>query len=388
MLLLSYLWSQDTSTINFTEEEKAWIKNHPIIHVANEIDWPPFDYNEFGKPKGMAIDHINLLAEKIGVEIDYVYGYTWSELIELFKEKKIDVLPAFYKNESRKEFTLYTPPYYKSTLGIFINSDYETRDNTDLLHKRVGIETAHGSIPYIKELFPGIEITEVDKMEDLVKMLATNELDVIIGNPFVFYHYARVNQVINLKLSSYVEMSEEDQNDNSIHIGIRNDWPLFHQIVQKAMNSTSNREMNKITQKWTDISIVSKIDWSIVTYISGAILTIILFLVWNNWLLKRMVNRKTGELKKLNDELETKVQERTKELTDANSNLNHYIEELKTLKGIIPICSCCKQIRDDEGAWNQMEQYITEHSKAEFSHSLCPTCAKEFYPDISDSLCP
>jgi hypothetical protein len=53
--------------------------------------------------------------------------------------------------------------------------------------------------------------------------------------------------------------------------------------------------------------------------------------------------------------------------------------EIKQLRGIIPICAVCKKIRNDEGYWEQVEQYIHEHTKAEFSHGLCPTCAKEMY---------
>ena len=57
-------------------------------------------------------------------------------------------------------------------------------------------------------------------------------------------------------------------------------------------------------------------------------------------------------------------------------------EEIKTLQGIIPICANCKEIRDDQGYWNRLELYISKHSSAEFSHSICPKCAKELYPDI------
>ncbi|MBN1625977.1 MAG: hypothetical protein JW944_05585 [Deltaproteobacteria bacterium] len=58
-------------------------------------------------------------------------------------------------------------------------------------------------------------------------------------------------------------------------------------------------------------------------------------------------------------------------------------EEIKTLRGIIPICSNCKKIRDDAGIWNQIENYVTQHSEAEFSHSLCPDCVKKLYPDFA-----
>jgi len=56
--------------------------------------------------------------------------------------------------------------------------------------------------------------------------------------------------------------------------------------------------------------------------------------------------------------------------------------EVKTLSGLLPICAACKKIRDDTGYWNQIETYIKAHSQADFSHSICPACAKELYPDI------
>lgn len=58
------------------------------------------------------------------------------------------------------------------------------------------------------------------------------------------------------------------------------------------------------------------------------------------------------------------------------------LEEIKTLKGFLPICASCKKIRDDQGYWNQIESYIRDHSEAEFSHSICPECAKTLYPNI------
>lgn len=64
---------------------------------------------------------------------------------------------------------------------------------------------------------------------------------------------------------------------------------------------------------------------------------------------------------------ETKLRER-------NSKLKKALAEIKTLQGIIPICSYCKKIRDDKGYWNQLEAYIHTHSEAQFSHGVCPEC--------------
>lgn len=70
------------------------------------------------------------------------------------------------------------------------------------------------------------------------------------------------------------------------------------------------------------------------------------------------------------------------EISEANKKLKRAIAEIKTLKGIVPICSHCKKIRDDKGFWNQVEVYIKEHSEADFSHSICPDCVKEHYSEF------
>jgi len=64
--------------------------------------------------------------------------------------------------------------------------------------------------------------------------------------------------------------------------------------------------------------------------------------------------------------------------------LQEALAKVKTLSGLLPICASCKRIRDDQGYWQQIEAYIRDHSEAEFSHSVCPECAKKLYPEIFD----
>lgn len=67
------------------------------------------------------------------------------------------------------------------------------------------------------------------------------------------------------------------------------------------------------------------------------------------------------------------------QLSDTVQTLQNALSEVKVLRGIIPICSFCKKVRDDDGYWNQVEVYIRERSDADFSHGICPVCAKEHY---------
>ncbi len=72
-------------------------------------------------------------------------------------------------------------------------------------------------------------------------------------------------------------------------------------------------------------------------------------------------------------------------LAAKNDALEDALHSIKTLSGMLPICANCKKIRDDQGFYQQIEHYITEHSEAEFTHGICPDCAKNLYPDVNPS---
>lgn len=83
------------------------------------------------------------------------------------------------------------------------------------------------------------------------------------------------------------------------------------------------------------------------------------------------VARDISKQTKLREERETLIQ-----------SLQEALKEIKTLRGILPICSICKKVRDDSGYWEQVDVYIQKHSQADISHSICPECTKDLYPNF------
>jgi len=73
---------------------------------------------------------------------------------------------------------------------------------------------------------------------------------------------------------------------------------------------------------------------------------------------------------------------READLRRSNEELQRALKEVKVLRGLIPICASCKKIRNDGGFWQQLEEYLSEHSEAEFSHGLCQPCIKKLYPGV------
>ncbi len=76
-----------------------------------------------------------------------------------------------------------------------------------------------------------------------------------------------------------------------------------------------------------------------------------------------------------------KVQSANDDLREKNKQLQETTTEIETLRGLMPICSFCKKIRDNEGYWNQLEDYISDRSEIQFTHSLCEDCSKKYYGD-------
>ena len=105
--------------------------------------------------------------------------------------------------------------------------------------------------------------------------------------------------------------------------------------------------------------------------------------------LDKKVSERTRELDEVNGKLRQEIEERKR--TEAEKEqlivqLQKAMQDVKVLSGFLPICASCKKIRDDTGYWRQIEEYISEHSNAIFSHGLCPECSRKLYPEFHDEL--
>lgn len=165
--------------------------------------------------------------------------------------------------------------------------------------------------------------------------------------------------------------------------------PYMWQLNDTPQHITSKLSYVKVFQPWgwvigTGIYLddvhaeIAKISKTL-SYISLAILLLIgclsTYIILQQLKTVKLRQIAEAEVERYRQNLEKLVEARTEELQQAQS-------KIKILKGFLPICANCKKIRDDNGAWNQIESYIRDHSEAEFSHGICPVCAKELYPDL------
>ena len=101
--------------------------------------------------------------------------------------------------------------------------------------------------------------------------------------------------------------------------------------------------------------------------------------------IRRRLRLQKVDIQKAHEEIKCEMENRKRAEIEKDKliiKLKDALYTVKTLSGLLPICASCKKIRDDTGYWNQIESYIQAHSEAQFSHCICPDCAKKLYPNF------
>ncbi len=239
---------QSLGKVTLTAEEQNWVNQHPVIRVHNEKDWPPFNYFEYGKPRGLSIDYMNLVAEQLGIKVEYVTGPSWNEFLEMVKRKELDVMLNIVKTEDRLKYLLYTEPYIKNPNVIVSSqaSPYETIQA--LFGKTVAFPKGFFYEEVLTKSFPQIKRLPVEDTLASLKAVAFGRADAALGEAAVVRTLINKNFISGLQISGETNIGDPDL--TNLRIGVRDDWPLLHSVLMKAMAAVGPQEMNQIQQKW------------------------------------------------------------------------------------------------------------------------------------------
>lgn len=353
------------SSVELSPREQQWLSTHKKIRISGPQAFPPFQYiDEDGAFKGMATDYLNLIAKQIGLEIEVVKDLTWPQILERIKNKEIDVLSCAATTKEREEYLSYSTPHLSFPLVIISKKDAPFFSGINSLHKRkIVFVKKNASYDWLQQENIDFEPLFVDSPLEALKEVSLGQADAAIENLAAASYLIDRHGLTNLKVAAPTSF-----NDYSLSIAVRNDWPELLSIFNKALATIGQDQHNRIRQRWISvryehgINMDAILKWGII--IGSIVISLfLLFYFWNRKLTQEISERKKAELEK--EKLIT-------ELTSA-------LDEIKTLRGILPICSECKKIRDDSGYWTQIESYMSKHLDADFSHGLCPGCITKLY---------
>jgi PAS domain S-box-containing protein len=234
--------------LNLTSIEKAWIAAHPFIQVHNEQAWPPFNYYEHGTPKGFSIEYMNLLAFKVGLEVGYISGPEWNDFLNMIRNKTLDVMLNIVKTEERQEYILFTKPYARNPNVIVSMATSPVTSMQALSGKTVSVIPGFFHEEILKRSFPSVKLLPAENVEECLKAVAFGNADAMLGELSVVKYLMTQNMLTNLQVSGEVKIGNPEI--VNLRIGVRNDWPILVDILEKAMAAVTPSEMAALKSKW------------------------------------------------------------------------------------------------------------------------------------------
>lgn len=242
------LYNEDNELISLTNKEKDFLIEHKVIKVHNEKDWPPFNFNENGIPKGLSIDYMNLLSEKVGFDVEYISGPSWSDFLGMIRNKEIDVLLNIVRTDDREKYIRYTDSYIKNPNAIISKKGKEYNTIEELKGKTVAIVEGFFYQEIFEKEYPEIKLYLVESALDGLKAVTYGDADATFAEEAVGNYLIKENFLTNLVFSGEVSIGNSEI--DKLNIGVRDDWPELQSILNKAINRVTSDEMEIITTKW------------------------------------------------------------------------------------------------------------------------------------------
>ncbi len=233
--------------IVFTEEEKGFIKNTPLVKVGMMPDFTPFSYYIKNTPVGFEHELLNILSQRTGLVFEKEYA-KWTTIYTAFKNKEVDVITSISHKKYREPFTTFTSSYYDIPIMIFVRDDFgEYLGIKSLEGKKVGVLK---DVFYIKELqkIDNINLVYYDTYEELTKDLVFGKIDALMQNLTNINYLIKKNLYSNLKLASELILPNTKKED--LRLGVIPEKPILSSILQKGLNSITKKEKEALVNKW------------------------------------------------------------------------------------------------------------------------------------------
>lgn len=244
--------------LNLSMAEKKFISNIKKLKVHNENKWPPYNYNEFGLPKGYSIDYMNILAKRLGIEIEYISNKSWNEFLTMIKNKDLDLMLNIVNTPDRRKYINFTKSYAESLPTIYVlGNRTDITSLKDLDGKTVSVPKGFYTSEIIKKHYPNIKLKLTKNMLEALKDVAFRRADATISDFAVASYLIKNHGIVNIK--GIVDTSDQ-RFVSHLNIGVRNDMPILRSIIEKGMKNIKDEDLIKLRHKWfgNDLTLMNK----------------------------------------------------------------------------------------------------------------------------------
>lgn len=253
------IYNENSIETKLTKQEKKYLQKRSNITMCIDPDWMPFEsFNKKGKYIGMTADYYKLFEKSLSTKFTVIKTKTWSESLELAKQRKCDILSLVMKTPQRSKYLNFTTPYIKVPLVIVTRPNISFINSLeDLENMKVGIPKGYAYGELLKIKYPDLNIIEVQNIDEGLDGVKNGELFAYIGT------LASVGYKFQTKYSGELKIAGKLNEKWELGIGVRDDDALLLSILQKAVNNLSSDQDREILNKWISIKYENGIDYNL-----------------------------------------------------------------------------------------------------------------------------
>jgi C4-dicarboxylate-specific signal transduction histidine kinase/ABC-type amino acid transport substrate-binding protein len=311
-----------------TQEEKDFIKSK-TFKISLSKSWEPFSFVSINKPEGISTEIWELIAKKLGLKYEFFVSNNFSEQLSSIRNKEKDLIFSVGETKDRKEYALFTKPYKSFPLSIVTLKDENFIENMNyLFNKKIAVGENFTAHKILREKYPKLDFLLVKTIkEGLIAVKEEKAYAFVDIKPVLAYNIKKLN-FDSLKITGNTGLKYD------MSIMIRDDYKTLQSILNKAILSLNENEVNSIIKRWENVQFEKNFDYKTLWVLLGLTSLFFIPLIYFNQQnlrksknLKILVNERTKELEILNEELEERIEEKTKELRRAN----YLLDEAQTI---------------------------------------------------------
>jgi PAS domain S-box-containing protein len=330
--------SANESADPLTVTERAWLKDHPVIRLAPDPDFPPVEYFAGnGDYSGITADYVALLEKRLGIRIEIVRLRDWDEVISKAKSRQIDVYVAT-ETPQRAGYMLFTKPFLEFPVVIIARGNVKDPLTLEKLNgMKVSVVSEYAAQNFIAYNYPKLSLDPVPDVRTGLHKVSFGLSDAFVENLATATYYIEKEGFTNLRIAGdtgYV-----------YRMGFcsRKDWPELNRILEKGLAALNVAEKQAMYKKWIPVeprSLFTSREFrtGLLAVVAAILLMVSGVIAWNR-ALARQVRLRTGELENelaerrrveeelyhAREDLEKRVEERTTELRCAKERLEEEI---------------------------------------------------------------
>jgi len=264
----------DYNKKSFTAQEKQWIKEHPILKYS-EINWKPLSIIENSSMNGVLGDYLDLVSKHTGIKFQYVPHSKWENVLDDFKNGNIDILPS---TPEYKAMGLMSNIYAKYPMVIVTGHKFKYIENLDdISDKTIAVPKYYSSYDYLMKNYPHIKLKITNDIPEALNLVSEGKADAFLGHIATSLYYIAQLHLSDLKISGKTKFIFEH------NYLIQNKYPQLVSIINKTLNSISQKEISKINSSWVRTTRESKTQYTLLWQILGAISLLFLLFLYRHY---------------------------------------------------------------------------------------------------------